>query len=71
MPMPTPNPGEEREKFINRCAGNDMMNRDYPDTKQRVAVCHSQYRRKRGIKESLLARGYAETVAEESAARLT
>lgn len=48
MPLPTPRlsgPNKESEKeFVSRCAGNATVNKDFPDTKQRVAVCYSLYK---------------------------
>ena len=44
MPLPTPNPSEEREAFIGRCMGNPTMNADFPDESQRAAVCYAQWR---------------------------
>lgn len=46
MPLPTPNSGESQSTFVSRCMDSDVMNREYPDQKQRAAVCYSQYRRK-------------------------
>ena len=45
MSLPTPRTGEAESDFISRCAGDDAMNSEYPDTDQRVAVCYSQWRR--------------------------
>jgi len=45
MPLPTPKQNEEKKKFIARCSGSKVMNSEYPDTKQRVAVCYSQWRK--------------------------
>lgn len=48
MPIPSPRlSGDNKEsekEFVSRCAGNTQMNKDYPDNKQRVAVCYSVYR---------------------------
>lgn len=46
--MPLPNPGnQESEKdFIARCMGDAVMNEEFPDAKQRAAVCHTQWRDK-------------------------
>lgn len=47
MPIPKPRMGakpESRSEFISRCAGDATMNRDYPETAQRVAVCYAAYR---------------------------
>jgi len=42
MPIPKPNPNEDKEKFISRCMSNDTMKQEYSDSKQRVAVCLGQ-----------------------------
>jgi len=47
MPLPTPRDEEEQSAFINRCMGDELMNSEYPDQKQRVAVCYSQWRRRK------------------------
>lgn len=45
MPIPKPSKGESQQDFISRCMGNDVMNSEYPDNKQRAGVCHSQWDR--------------------------
>lgn len=45
MPLPDPKKNEKQGDFISRCAGNDTMNKDFPNTKQRVAVCYSQWQK--------------------------
>jgi len=47
MPLPTPNKGEDKNKFISRCMSNPQAKRDFPNQNQRVAVCNTQWRRKR------------------------
>lgn len=42
MPIPSRHKDEDKEKFISRCMGDEVMKRDYSDTKQRVAVCLGQ-----------------------------
>lgn len=42
MPLPTRNLGEKKEEFIQRCLGDDVMKAEYPDIKQRLAVCNQQ-----------------------------
>jgi hypothetical protein len=44
--MPEPGEKETQEEFVGRCMGNSVMNTDYPDQKQRAAVCYSQWRKK-------------------------
>lgn len=50
MPLPNPGKNEEKKKFIARCSGSKVMNTEYPDTKQRVAVCYSQWRKSKKSK---------------------
>ncbi|MHA1383233.1 MAG: DUF6582 domain-containing protein [Candidatus Helarchaeota archaeon] len=45
MPLPIPHKGEEQNKFISRCMSDETMKREFPDQKQRTAVCYSQWRR--------------------------
>lgn len=46
MPMPTPHKGEDEATFVSRCMADEVMNKDYPDQKQRAAVCYSQARKR-------------------------
>jgi len=46
MPLPKPNSGEQEKDFISRCMGNPTMVSDFSDTKQRTAVCYSQWNKK-------------------------
>jgi lambda family phage portal protein len=41
--MPTPEGKEEQEDFYDRCMADDTMNAEYPDSKQRFAVCRAQW----------------------------
>lgn len=44
MPIPTPNPKKQSKKeFISSCMADNAMNTDYPDNKQRAAICYSQW----------------------------
>jgi len=47
MPLPKPNPREPEKDFIGRCMGNETANKDFPDNKQRYAVCQSQWDRRK------------------------
>ena len=53
MPIPSPKRGESEDDFVSRCMGNDVMVEDFPDQKQRVAVCFDSFRdnTKHGKKE--------------------
>ena len=53
MPIPKPENNEDKQKFVARCMGNETMKKDYPDSKQRVAICLGQTR-KRGKSEQLI-----------------
>lgn len=46
MPLPKPSKKETEQEFVSRCMGDDMMNEDYKDQKQRAAVCYSQFKRR-------------------------
>ena len=43
MPLPKPNPNEEKKEFVMRCMGDNTMNKEFPDTDQRLAVCSTTY----------------------------
>jgi lambda family phage portal protein len=44
--MPSPEPREEDEDFIDRCMVNATMESEYPDFDQRLAVCNTQLQEK-------------------------
>lgn len=39
MPIPNRTPEEEKSDFIARCMSDDIMMNEYPDVKQRLAIC--------------------------------
>jgi len=47
MPLPNPKAGEKENDFMGRCMGSDTMKKEFPDQKQRLAVCYSQFRKKK------------------------
>lgn len=53
MPIPTPNENEDKQKFVSRCMSDEVMKKDYKDTKQRVAVCINQTKRSKGILQDI------------------
>jgi len=53
MPLPTKRANEKQSKFITRCMGDATMVKEYPDSKQRRAVCQTQW----GKAASLKSRG--------------
>lgn len=42
MPIPSPNPNEDKQKFVQRCMSDEIMKKDYPGSKQRIAICLGQ-----------------------------
>ena len=46
MPLPKPKEGEDKDKFINRCMVDKTMLSEFPDEKQRYAVCLAQFNKK-------------------------
>jgi hypothetical protein len=48
MPLPKPKKGEASQDFISRGMANPVMKREFPDTKQRLAVLYNILREKRG-----------------------
>jgi len=46
MPIPKPKNEEDHDEFMDRCMGDDVMNDEYPDEKQRAAVCEQQWKDK-------------------------
>ena len=51
MPLPTPKDNEKQDAFVSRCMSAKVMKEDFPDNKQRVAVCYSQWRKKKAKKD--------------------
>ncbi len=45
--LPTPRKNESQSNFIPRCMSNAEMKREFPEQKRRLAVCFSQFRRKK------------------------
>lgn len=42
MPIPKPNPDEDKDAFISRCMADSVMVAEY-DASQRIAVCEAQW----------------------------
>lgn len=41
--MPTPNMGENSDQFVNRCMSDGQMISEFPDQRQRFAVCQAKF----------------------------
>lgn len=71
MPIPKRKQNEDKDKFVSRCMGNETMKKDYPDQKQRVAICIGQATADCNCVESAdfelqMEAGYAEDINEEN-----
>jgi len=44
MPIPSPRKGESEDDFVSRCVGDTSVKEDFPDQKQRLAVCFDSFR---------------------------
>ena len=44
MPIPKPKDGETQDEFIQRCMADETMTSEFPDEKQRYAVCMTQFK---------------------------
>jgi hypothetical protein len=53
MPIPKRKQNEDKNKYVSRCMSNETMKKDYPDTKQRVAICLGQTRTKGNLIEEV------------------
>ena len=53
MPIPKRKQNEDKNTFVSRCMGNETMKKEYPDTKQRVAICLGQTRTKGNLVEEV------------------
>lgn len=58
MPLPRPSKGESEKDFVSRCAGNKTMNSEFPDSKQRVAVCHQIFKDAKRSDEEMETRSF-------------
>ena len=72
MPLPERNKDESRENFISRCMSNDKVSEEYPDQKQRIAVCLSKASEglnslaSADLKYNVEELGYTEDITEEN-----
>ena len=41
--MPKPTKNETKEDYLKRCMGDSQMTSEFPDEKQRYAVCENYY----------------------------
>ena len=46
MPIPNREKDEDKDKFMSRCMSSEVMNKEYPDSAQRSAICYGQNKSK-------------------------
>ncbi|KKM08380.1 hypothetical protein LCGC14_1724330, partial [marine sediment metagenome] len=46
MPLAKPKANEKEDAFISRCMADSTMGKEYPDSKQRTAICYTQWKEK-------------------------
>lgn len=52
MPLPKPTKKESKKDFIERCMSDDKVSDEFGDSKQRYAVCQTQWKDSKAEKES-------------------
>ncbi len=60
MPLFNPKKAEKEKEFISRCAGDSSMIKEFPNPKQRLAVCYNQLQKKTNAYESIDWEDYSE-----------
>ena len=48
MPIPKRKSGEQKDDFIGRCISDSTMKSEFPDSKQRAAVCYQRLKLYKG-----------------------
>lgn len=48
MPIPKRKPNEDQQKYVARCMGNETLKKEFPDNKQRIAICLGQVKKNKG-----------------------
>jgi uncharacterized protein YifE (UPF0438 family) len=64
MPLAQPRKNENRQDFISRCAGDENTNKEFPDQKQRLAYCYSQWDNKKTKAIATVGEGDGEVLIE-------
>lgn len=47
MPLPEKSKNEQKSKFMSRCLSDSKTRKEFPDVKQRIAVCLNQFKNKK------------------------
>jgi hypothetical protein len=64
MPLILPKKSEKQGDFVSRCMGDETMNKDFPDQKQRAAVCYSQFKKAKASAMATVGEGKDEILIE-------
>ena len=51
MPIPSPEGSKDKKTFIAKCMDSEVMKKEYPDPKQRSAICFSKWGKSKGMIE--------------------
>jgi|10_taG_2_1085330.scaffolds.fasta_scaffold01603_3 hypothetical protein len=51
MPLPSPDGKQEKNSFLSGCMSDPTMNKEFPDSEQRAAVCYNKWRKAEGVTE--------------------
>ena len=51
MPLISPDKGEQQKEFLSRCMVDKSMKKEFPESKQRLGVCFSQFRKNKKFGE--------------------
>lgn len=57
MPLPKPKNKEKKSEFVSRCIGDTQTGKDFPDQKQRIAVCYSLWDQEKAKAEVVAGEG--------------
>jgi hypothetical protein len=52
MPLTKPAKKQTLKEFLDSCMSSPVMNKEFPDSKRRAAVCYSQFERRAKTKGS-------------------
>ena len=52
MPLPSPKGKQNEQSFVSSCMSDEGMNKEFPNQKQRAAICYSQYKQAKKAKGS-------------------
>jgi hypothetical protein len=58
MPLPGVKLNESKQDYINRCMSNSLMKSEYPDSKQRLAICYNIYEKETKMDDTTTTNNY-------------